>query len=95
MEDAKLREAIIEELSKQPTMVLATAMMYARYMTVHGVSVVEQWKTAVQQSYALNQAERYGYTKAINSLKKQCEFCKYNDINIRQREKDGKQDGEI
>lgn len=95
MEDAKLRESIIEELSKQPTMVLATAMVYARHMVVHGVSVVEQWETAIQHSYALSQAEKYGYAKATENLKKQCEFCEYKNIILRQREKDGKQNGEI
>lgn len=92
MEDTKLRETIIEELSKQPTMVLATALMYARYMAVHGVSVVEQWETAVQQSDALSKAERYGYAKATENLKRQCEFCEYKNIILRQREREGEHD---
>ena len=92
MEDIKLRETIIEELSKQPTMVLATAVMYARNMAAYGVSVVEQWKTAVQQCDALSKAERYGYAKATENLKRKCEFCEYKNIILRQREKDGEQD---
>ena len=73
MDDAKLREEIIEALSKLPTMVLSTALIYAQNINTYGVSVVEQWTTAVAQADALNRAERVGYARAME----RCDSCGY------------------
>lgn len=77
MEDAQLRKLIIEELSKQPTMVLSTALVYAKHMADYGISVVDQWLTAVQQSAAMEAAQRAGYEKAMEKIKERCNFCVY------------------
>lgn len=58
-------EQLIEELSKMPPMVIATAYLHAINYTLYGVDVTEKWLTATQQAFALESAHRKGYYDAM------------------------------
>ena len=47
---------LIEELSKMPPMVIATAYLHAINYTLYGVDVTEKWVTATQNERALERA---------------------------------------
>jgi len=56
---------LIEELSKMPPMVIATAYLYAINYTLYGEDVTEKWITATQNASALEKAYRKGYYDAL------------------------------
>ena len=64
---------LIDELSKMPPMVIATAYLHAINYTQYGEDVTEKWVTAVQQASALEEAYKKGYCDA---LQKQAESDK-------------------
>lgn len=56
---------LIDELSKMPPMVIATAYLHAINYTLYGEDVTEKWVTAVQQTAALKKAYAKGYYDAF------------------------------
>ena len=60
---------LIEELSKMPPMVIATAYLYALNYTLYGEDVTEKWLTATQNASALERAYREGYHDALQGQK--------------------------
>ena len=56
---------LIEELSKMPPMVIATAYLHAINYTLYGEDVTERWVTATQNASALEKAYRKGYYDAL------------------------------
>ena len=56
---------LIDELSKMPPMVIATAYLHAINYTVYGVDITEKWITATQNASALEKAYRKGYYDAL------------------------------
>lgn len=78
---------LIDELSKMPPMVIATAYLYAINYTLYGEDVTEKWLTATQNVSALEKAYQKGYHDAIervNQASKASEFfesvCRKNDF---------------
>ena len=72
MKNSPDREMLIDELFKFSDMELCTALVYAKNLSSYGVDVANAWITAVQQSYALNQAYEKGRAderKHIMSMK--------------------------
>lgn len=72
-------EQLIEELSKMPPMVIATAYLHAINYTLYGVNVTEKWLTAIENASALEKAYREGYydaMKHLDQISKQSEFLK-------------------
>ena len=59
---------LIEELSKMPPMVIATAYLHALNYTLYGEDVTEKWVTATQQAAILEKAYRKGYYDAMQRL---------------------------
>lgn len=59
------KQQIINELSKMPSMVVATAYIHAINYTLYGVDVTEKWVTAVQQTAVLEKAYNKGYYDAV------------------------------
>lgn len=59
---------LIDELSKMPPMIIATAYLYAINYTLYGIDVTEKWVTATQNSSALEKAYRKGYYQ-LSSIK--------------------------
>ena len=59
------RKQIIDELSKMPPMVIATAYLHAINYTLYGEDVTEKWETATQNASALEKAYRKGYYDAL------------------------------
>ena len=67
--EEKIRECqskqLLDELSKMPPMVIATAYLYALNYTLYGEDVTEKWVTATQQTATLEKAYRKGYYDAL------------------------------
>ena len=61
---------LIDELSKMPPMVIATAYLHAVNYTLYGVDVTEKWETATQNASALEKAYREGYYDALQKQAK-------------------------
>ena len=59
---------LIEELSKMPPMVIATAYLHAINYTLYGEDVTEKWVSATQNARALEKAYREGYHDALQRL---------------------------
>ena len=59
---------LIEELSKMPPMVIATAYLHALNYTLYGENVTEKWVTAIQHTSALEKAYRKGYYDALQRM---------------------------
>ena len=59
---------LIEELSKMPPMVIATAYLHALNYTLYGENVTEKWVTAIQNTSALEKAYRKGYYDALQRM---------------------------
>ena len=57
---------LIDELSKMPPMVIATAYLHAINYTLYGEDVTEKWLTATQNASALEKAYRKGYYDALH-----------------------------
>lgn len=57
---------LIDELSKMPPMVIATAYLHAINYTLYGEDVTEKWVTATQNASALEKAYREGYYDALH-----------------------------
>lgn len=58
---------LIDELSKMPPMVIATAYLHAINYTLYGLDVTEKWVTATQNACALEIAYRKGYHDALQN----------------------------
>ena len=56
---------LIDELSKMPPMVIATAYLHAINYTLYGEDVTEKWLTATQNASALEKAYQKGYYDAL------------------------------
>lgn len=61
---------LIDELSKMPPMVIATAYLHAINYTLYGEDVTEKWVTAIQQTSALEKSYMKGYYDALQRLAK-------------------------
>lgn len=59
---------LIDELSKMPPMVIATAYLHAINYTLYGEDVTEKWLTATQNAAALEKAYMKGQYDALQSL---------------------------
>ena len=59
---------LLDELSKMPDMVIATAYLYAINYTRYGEDVTKEWTTAIQHASALEKAYREGYYDALQRL---------------------------
>jgi len=56
---------LIDELSKMPPMVIATAYLHAINYTLYGEDVTEKWVTATQNAAVLEKAYGKGYHDAL------------------------------
>lgn len=60
---------LIDELSKMPPIVIATAYLHAINYTLYGEDVTKAWVTATQQSCVLEKAYNKGYYDALRRQK--------------------------
>ena len=56
---------MLDELSKEPEMVIATAYLYAKTYTTYGEDITKAWTTAVKQKAILEKVYNKGYTDAL------------------------------
>ena len=56
---------LLDELSKMPPMVIATAYLHAINYIRYGEDVTKEWTTATQNASALEKAYRKGYYDAL------------------------------
>ena len=59
---------LIDELSKMPPMVIATAYLHAINYTLYGEDVTEKWLTATQNASVLEKAYLKGYHDAVDVM---------------------------
>ena len=59
---------LIDELSKMPPMVIATAYLHAINYTLYGEDITEKWLTATQNARILEKAYKKGYYDALQRL---------------------------
>lgn len=69
-ETDKESKELIDELSKMPPMVIATAYLHAINYTLYGEDVTEKWLTATQNASALEKAYQKGYHDAMERVNK-------------------------
>ena len=67
------KNKLLDELSKMPPMVIATAYLYALNYTLYGEDVTEKWVTAIQNASALEKAYSEGYHDAIQKMREESE----------------------
>lgn len=65
---------LLDELSKMPDMVIATAYLEAINYTLYGANVTEAWNTAIQQNAALERTYAKGYTHGIEHTAKEFRY---------------------
>lgn len=63
MKDKK--QIMLDELSKEPEMVIATAYLYAKTYTAYGEDITKAWTTATEQQAILERAYNNGYADAL------------------------------
>ena len=61
------RDAVLEELNKQPTDILCLALVYALNIKNYGIDVTVAWDTATQNCTALERA----YIKGVTDTKEE------------------------
>lgn len=66
MKDKK--QIMLDELSKEPEMVIATAYLYAKTYVTYGEDITKAWTTAAQQQTILEKAYNKGYADALLEL---------------------------
>ena len=66
MKDKK--QIMLNELSKESEMVIATAYLYAKTYTMYGEDITKAWTTATQHSAIVKKAYNKGYADALLSL---------------------------
>ena len=67
MKDKK--QIMLDELSKEPEMVIATAYLYAKHYLDYGIDITQAWTTAVQHQCIVEKVYNRGYSDA---LKERC-----------------------
>lgn len=67
MKDKK--QIMLNELSKESEMVIATAYLYAKTYTMYGEDITKAWTTATQHSAIVKKAYNKGYADALLSLR--------------------------
>ena len=60
-----MNKQLIDELSKMPPMVIATAYLYALNYALYSEDVTKKWVTATQQTAILQKAYNEGYNDAL------------------------------
>lgn len=68
MKDTK--QLLLDALSKESDVVIATAYSYAKNLTLYGVDVAEKWNNEVENTRNLERAYNKGYNEGYrNALK--------------------------
>jgi hypothetical protein len=65
MKDKK--QVLLDSLSEEPEMVIATAYLYAKNYVNYGIDVTNAWNTAIQQNAALERANVNGYIQGVEN----------------------------
>lgn len=59
------KQIMLDELSKESEMVIATAYLYAKTHVTYGEDITKAWTTATQQTVILQRAYERGYSDAL------------------------------
>ena len=65
VQDAQKKQ-MLKDLAEHPTIVIATAYLYALHYNLYGIDISKEWDTVVKQSQALEEAYNKGYYDAMN-----------------------------
>jgi hypothetical protein len=63
MKDKK--QIMLDELAKEPEMIIATAYLYAKNYVTYGEDITKAWTTAIQQEAILRKTYNDGYSDAL------------------------------
>lgn len=66
--DDDVKKKLLDELSKESPMVIATAYAYAKNYVAYGVDITKAWTTAVQQVSILEKVRQQAWTEAYDNL---------------------------
>jgi len=66
MKDKK--QIMLDELAKEPGVVIAMAYMYAKTFVRYGVDITKAWETTTQQKEILEEAYNKGYADAMKAV---------------------------
>jgi hypothetical protein len=64
-----LKKHLLDKLSKEPTMMVSTAYIYAKNYVNYGEDVTKAWTTATQQASIIEKVKQQTWTKAYDSFK--------------------------
>jgi LmbE family N-acetylglucosaminyl deacetylase len=67
--DDNVKKQLVDRLSEEPPMVLATAYAYAKNYVNYGEDITKAWTTAVQQASIIEKVKQQTWTKAYDSFK--------------------------
>jgi hypothetical protein len=67
--DDNVKKQLVDRLSEEPPMVLATAYAYAKNYVNYGEDITKAWTTAVQQASILEQVRQKTWVEAYDSFK--------------------------
>ena len=71
--DTDVKQKLLDSLSKEPTMVLSTAYVYAKNYVNYGEDITKSWTTAVQQASILEQVRQKAWVETYDSFNKDYE----------------------
>ena len=71
--DDGVKHKLLDELSKEPPMVISTAYTYAKNYTQYGEDITKAWTTAVQQASILEKVRQNAWVEAYDSFKRDYE----------------------
>lgn len=71
--DDEVKHKLLDELSKEPPMVISTAYTYAKNYTQYGEDITKAWTTAVQQASILEKVRQNAWVEAYDSFKRDYE----------------------
>ena len=71
--DDNVKRQLLDELAKEPTMVLSTAYIYAKNYVEYGEDITKAWTTAVQQASITEKVRQKAWVEAYDSFKAEYE----------------------
>ena len=71
--DDNTKRQLLDDLSKESTMVLSTAYAYAKNYVLYGEDITKPWTTAVQQASILEQVKMKAWAEGYDYFKKNYE----------------------
>ena len=69
--DDSVKQKLLDSLAEEPTMVIATAYVYAKNYVLYGTDITKAWTTAVEQVSIMEEVSKKAWVEAYDSFKKE------------------------